>query len=54
MNLSASAARYNAGEASIVEVTDAQNTLIILRLALYQAIFDYQTARTRLLRAIGR
>ena len=54
MNLSASAARYNAGEASIVEVTDAQNTLITLRLALYQAIFDYQTARTKLLRAIGR
>jgi outer membrane protein len=54
MNLSASAARYNAGEASIVEVTDAQNTLITLRLALYQAIFDYQTARARFLRAIGR
>lgn len=52
-NVSASLARYQAGEASIVEVTDAQNTLITLRLALYQAIFDYQTARARLLRAIG-
>ncbi len=53
-NVSASLARYRAGEASIVEVTDAQNTLITLRLALYQAIFDYQTARSRLLRAIGK
>ncbi len=52
-NVSASLARYRAGEASIVEVTDANNTLIALRLALYQAIFDYQTARARLLRAIG-
>jgi outer membrane protein len=52
-NLRASLARYQAGEASIVEVTDAQNTLILQRLALYQAIFDYQTARSRLLRAIG-
>ncbi len=52
-NLRASLARYQAGEASIVEVTDAQNTLIVQRLALYQAIFDYQTARARLLRAIG-
>ncbi len=52
-NLRASLARYQAGEASIVEVTDAQNTLINQRLALYQAIFDYQTARARLLRAIG-
>lgn len=52
-NLNASLARYRAGEASIVEVTDAQNTLIIQRQALFQAIFDYQTARARLLRAIG-
>ena len=52
-NVAASLARYRAGEAAIVEVTDAQNTLIALRLALYQAIFDYQTARARLLRAIG-
>ncbi|MCY7347129.1 MAG: TolC family protein [Pyrinomonadaceae bacterium] len=52
-NVRASLARYQAGEASIVEVTDAQNTLVNQRLALYQAIFDYQTARVRLLRAIG-
>ncbi len=52
-NVAASLARYRAGEASIVEVTDANNTLILQRLALYQAIFDYQTARARLLRAIG-
>ncbi len=54
INLSASLARYRAGEATIVEVTDAQNLLIAQRQALYQAIFDYQTARARLLRAIGR
>jgi outer membrane protein len=53
INLSTSLARYRAGEASIVEVTDAQNLLIAQRQALYQAIFDYQTARARLLRAIG-
>lgn len=52
-NVDASTARYRAGEATIVEVTDAQNTLIIQRQALYQAIFDYQTARAKLLRAIG-
>jgi outer membrane protein len=52
-NLSASLARYRAGEATIVEVTDAQNLLITQRQSLYQAIFDYQTARARLLRAIG-
>ena len=53
VNLSASLARYRAGEATIVEVTDAQNLLITQRQSLYQAIFDYQTARARLLRAIG-
>jgi outer membrane protein TolC len=52
-NVSASLARYRAGEASIVKVTEANNTLIALRLVLHQAIFDYQTARARLLRAIG-
>jgi outer membrane protein len=52
-NVSASLARYQAGEATIIEVTDAQNLLIALRQALYQAIFDYQTARARLLRASG-
>lgn len=54
MNLSASLARYRAGEAAIVEVTDAQNLLITQKQSLYQAIFDYQTARARLLRAIGK
>ncbi len=54
INLSASLARYRAGEASIVEVTDAQNLLIAQRQTLYQAVFEYQTARARLLRAIGK
>jgi outer membrane protein TolC len=52
-NLSASLARYRAGEAPILEVTDAQNTLIAQRTAFYQAIFDYQTARARLMQASG-
>jgi len=53
-NLTASLARYRAGEASIVEVTDAQNTLVTKRTNFYQAIFDYQTARARLMLATGR
>jgi outer membrane protein TolC len=52
-NLNASVARYRAGETSIIEVTDAQTTLAAQRLALLQAIFDYQTARARLLQAAG-
>ena len=52
-NVSASTARYRSGEATILEVTDAENTLITQRSALYQAIFDYQTARSRLMRAAG-
>lgn len=52
-NLSASTARYRAGEASILEVTDAQTALATQRLALYQAQFDYEVARTRLLQAAG-
>ena len=52
-NLSASIARYRAGEAQIVEVTDAQTTLVEQRNALYQAIFDYQTALARLRLATG-
>lgn len=52
-NVAASIARYRAGEAAIVEVTDANNTLVLQRQALYKAIFDYQTSRSRLLRAIG-
>ena len=53
-NLSASTARYRAGEATIIEVTDAQNILIAQKAALYQALFDYQTAKSRLMRAAGK
>ncbi len=53
LNVAASRARYGAGEAPITEVTDANNTLVTTRLALFQAIFDYQTARARLRRAAG-
>ncbi len=52
-NLTASIARYRAGEAPIVEVTDAQTTLVAQRSALYQAIFDYQIALARLRQATG-
>jgi outer membrane protein len=53
-NVAASIARYRAGEAQIVEVTDAQTTLVEQRNALYQAIFDYQTSLARLRQATGR
>jgi outer membrane protein TolC len=52
-NVTASIARYRAGEAQIVEVTDAQTMLVEQRAALYQAIFDYQTALARLRQSIG-
>jgi len=52
-NVAASIARYRAGEAQIVEVTDAQTKLVEQRNALYQAIFDYQTALARLRQATG-
>jgi outer membrane protein len=52
-NLAASIARYRAGEAPIVEVTDAQTTLVEQRSAYYQAIFDYQTALGRLRQSTG-
>jgi outer membrane protein TolC len=52
-NLSASIARYRAGEAQIIEVTDAQTILVTQRAALYQALFDYQTALGRLRQATG-
>lgn len=52
-NLVASLARYRAGEAQLIEVTDAQNTLNAQRTALYQALFDYQVARSRLRQATG-
>lgn len=52
-NLNASIARYRSGEAQIVEVTDAQTTLVEQRTLFYQAIFDYQTALSRLKQATG-
>jgi outer membrane protein TolC len=52
-NLAASIARYRSGEAQIVEVTDAQTTLVAQRVALYQALFDYQIALEKLRRATG-
>lgn len=52
-NLTASIARYRAGEAQIVEVTDAQTMLVAQRSALYQALFDYQVALARLRQATG-
>ena len=53
-NVSASIARFRAGEAQVIEVTDALSTLSQQRAALNQAIFDYQIARTRLLQAVGK
>lgn len=52
-NLTISIARYRAGEAAILEVTDAQNTLATQRLSLNQAIYDYQLAKVRLLQIVG-
>jgi outer membrane protein TolC len=52
-NLDASIARYRAGEAQIVEVTDAQTSLAAQRLAFFQALFDYQLALARLRQAAG-
>ena len=52
-NADISIARYRAGEAPIVEATDALSTLATQRLALQQALFDYQTARAHLIEAVG-
>jgi outer membrane protein TolC len=52
-NVDASIARYRAGEAQIVEVTDALTTMAAQRQALYQALFDYQMALARLRQATG-
>ncbi|MEP7339413.1 MAG: TolC family protein [Acidobacteriota bacterium] len=52
-NLEISIARYRAGEAQIIEVTDAQNTLTGQRTSLYQAVFDYQLALARLKQSTG-
>ena len=52
-NLNASIARYRAGEAQIIEVTDAQTTLVTQRSEFYQALFDYQIGLAKLKRASG-
>src|SRR4030095_6147793 len=52
-NVQASIARYRSGEAQIIEVTDALTTLASQRSALYQALFDYQLAKARLLQVTG-
>ena len=53
-NLNASIARYRSGEALIIEVTDAETTLVAQRQAFYQALFDYQVALAHLRQAAGR
>ena len=53
-NVDISIARYRAGEAPIVEVTDALTTLAQQRLALQQAQFDFEVARGELQEAAGR
>jgi outer membrane protein TolC len=52
-NVQTSISRYRAGEAPILEVTDAQTTLAAQRASLFQALFDYQIARARLAQAAG-
>lgn len=52
-NVQTSIARYRAGEAPILEVTDAATTLATQRASLFQALFDYQVARARLAQAAG-
>jgi outer membrane protein len=52
-NVAISIDRYRAGEAPISEATDAQTTLATQRLALQQALFDYQIARAHLREAGG-
>jgi outer membrane protein TolC len=53
-NLNASIARYRSGEAQVIEVTDAETTLVAQRQAFYQGLFDYQVALARLRQAAGR
>lgn len=52
-NVTISVARYRAGEAPISEATEAQTTRAQQRLALQQALFDYQLAMARLREASG-
>ena len=53
-NVTASLARYRGGEAPFIEVSDSLSTLAAQRAALYQALFDYQSARARLLQLTER
>jgi outer membrane protein TolC len=53
-NVDISIARYRAGEAPILEVTDALTTLAQQRLNLQQALFDFEVARAQLQEAAGR
>jgi outer membrane protein TolC len=52
-NVTTSIARYRAGESSILEATDAQGTLAAQRLALAQALYDYQIALSSLKQVAG-
>jgi outer membrane protein TolC len=52
-NVTISIERYRAGEAPISEATDAQTTRAAQRLALQQALYDYQVARAHLREAAG-
>ena len=52
-NVDISIARYRAGEAPILEVTDALTTLAQQRLNLQQALFDFEVARAQLQEAAG-
>jgi outer membrane protein TolC len=52
-NLDISIARYRAGEAPILEVTDAMTTLATQRTNYNQALFDFEIARAHLQEAAG-
>ncbi len=52
-NATISIARYRAGEAPVTEATDAQTQRATQRLALQQALFDYQVALAHLREAAG-
>jgi outer membrane protein TolC len=52
-NVDISIARYRAGEAPILEVTDALTLLAQQRLNLQQALFDFEVARAQLQEAAG-
>jgi outer membrane protein TolC len=52
-NVDTSVARYRSGESSIIEATDAQGSLAAQRLALAQALYDYQIALSTLKQVSG-